>query len=378
MKKQNKEQKQNAPKINQNNSFSENLKKSIEKAQKEAEILAIEKQKEEHAGEVADFLASELLDDSVEEVSDLVKGLLAKGILACLAGSSDNGKSALARQLCACVVTGKDFLSWKVTPTYHRAVYISTEDDKRALKKNFISLQNNELQLNKEELGRIRFIVETDNILAHLDELLSKESADIVILDTFTDVFFGELYQANKVREFFIGYHKLCLKYGCSILIITHTNKRSEDLRPDKNNITGSQAIEAKMRLVCELRTNKGNLNKKYLCILKANYLEPNDKQYAYDLSFNGNLIFTATGTRTPFERINFSENNFDEQERDYNDIMQMREQRMKWREIASKYAMSETAIIKKVKRYEQKLDEIERQEKELNSNIKKDNSNNN
>jgi hypothetical protein len=114
---------------------------------------------------------------------------------------------------------------------------------------------------------------------------------------------------------------------------------------------------------------------------LKANYLEPNDKQYAYDLSFNGNLIFTATGTRTPFERINFSENNFDEQERDYNDIMQMREQRMKWREIASKYAMSETAIRLKINRYEKRLKELERQEKELNSNIKEknitDNSNN-
>lgn len=68
---------------------------------------------------------------------------------------------------------------------------------------------------------------------------------------------------------------------------------------PSKDSIIGSQAFEAKMRVVLELRPNRFKPNHKDLWVLKANFLDATQKTKSHVIEMNENLIFKATGQRS-------------------------------------------------------------------------------
>lgn len=294
----------------------------------------------------------ELLGNGVEEIPKLIDPIFHRVGLGALIGSSDTGKSALLRELCVCVVTGKDFLGWKVEPIYKRAYYVSTEDDKMAIS-YLLKKQNQDYGLDPETLENLIYIFETDNLLTRLEKELSEKPADLVIIDAFADIFVGQLYETNRVRAFLNDFSQLAQKYGCLVIFLHHTNKRSDNLEPSKHNALGSQGFEAKMRLMIELKSDIQDPNIKHFCIVKGNYLSYKYKTHSFDLSFNDNLTFANLFTRTPFDRLNQTIQTIETLEAEYNKIISMRDQGLTLREIGLELNVSHTSISNKIKRYE-------------------------
>lgn len=81
-----------------------------------------------------------------------------------------------------------------------------------------------------------------------------------------------------------------------------------------KNNLLGSQGIEAKMRIVIELRNDRVEANMKHLCIVKGNYLPQDAKNESCKLWSTDNLIYENTGERFLFNDLKRKEN--EDQER--------------------------------------------------------------
>lgn len=221
-----------------------------------------------------------------------------------LVGASDSGKSMILRLLGLCASGGRDFLGRKFNGKHRSAIIVSTEDDSTALG-FFVNRQNLTTQLNDEELERLRFITDTADIIKKLDEELIRQPADMVILDALGDLFNGkDLNQNNQVRAFLNEYSQLANKHCVPIVFLHHTSKRSEELAPSKNNSIGSQGIEAKSRLVLELRQSKQDENIRHLCIVKGNYLPAEAKTASYDLRMDENFCFSDTGARTEFDQL--------------------------------------------------------------------------
>lgn len=247
----------------------------------------------------------QLLTHKCESLPCLAEPIMHKVGLACIAGSSDTGKSAFLRQLCFAVASGADrFLDFPLNAQHHSAIYVSTEDD--ALAMNWVlNKQNGDWNAKGEDLDGLRFLFDTTDLLHELDAKLEETPADIVCIDAFTDLFSGELNKSNEVRTFLNDYSQLAQKHQCLVMFLHHCGKRTEhEKTPSKHNLLGSQAFEAKMRLVLELRNDLENPNLKHLCIVKGNYLPAAYKQESYDLWFSDNLTFSDTKTRTPFERL--------------------------------------------------------------------------
>lgn len=251
------------------------------------------------------FTGEELLNHKIENLPCLVEPILQKVGLACIAGSSDTGKSSFLRQLCYSVASGAHyFLNFRLNAQHHSAIYVSTEDDKLALN-TMLNKQNNDWKSKGEELNRLHFLCDTTNLLQELDAKLEQEPADIVCIDAFTDLFGGELNKSNQVRCFLNGYSQLAQKHQCLVMFLHHCGKRTEEEKtPSKHNLLGSQAFEAKMRLVLELRSDNYNPNLKHLCIVKGNYLPSSYKNDSFDLWFSENMTFSDTQGRTPFEQL--------------------------------------------------------------------------
>jgi len=258
----------------------------------------------EMADDGTSISAVELMSRQIEEIPCLVKPILHKTGLACIVGSSDTGKSSLLRYLCICVVSGKsDFLGFPIHAEHKRAFYVSTEDDEIAIS-YLLRKQNEDLREDISNFEGLRFVFETENLVQTLDEALTNHPADLVCIDAFGDIYRGGMNEGNQVRGFLNNYSQLGQKHQCLVLFLHHCGKRTENYLPSKNNIIGSQAFEAKMRLVMELRNDMANETLKHLCIVKGNYLPPDYKNESYRLQFTDNMTFINTGERTPFESL--------------------------------------------------------------------------
>lgn len=253
------------------------------------------------------FTGLELIERPINNIPKLVDPLLPAVGLAALVGASDQGKSAAARQLAVCVSSGTNYwLSFPLHAKHRKVIYISTEDDPDAITV-LLKIQNNHFDLKPDDFAGIRYIFDADNpekLLERLDEMLTDEPADLVVCDTWTDMFSGQLNANNEVRQFLNKWRLLANKHTCLVLFIHHLKKGSENFAPSKNSLIGSQGFEAKMRTVLEVREDNGSPNTKHLCVTKGNYLPAEYKTASFELEFNNYMVFTNTSRRVDFERL--------------------------------------------------------------------------
>jgi hypothetical protein len=250
------------------------------------------------------YTGEELLIRSINQLPTLVDPILPKVGLVALGGSSDVGKSTFLRHLAINISSGKEkFLEFPINAKHNRVIYVSTEDDDSALA-YLLDLQNKALNMPSLSYKKLIFIFDSTNLLEKLEKRLKATPADLVIIDTFLDLYPGEMNQANKIRSFLHNFAILAKKYQCLVMMLHHTGKRTEELPPSKNNLLGSQGFEAKMRLVLELRLDRDNPELRHLCVVKANYLSKEYKNSSYALRFDSNMLFENTGLRVPFDDL--------------------------------------------------------------------------
>lgn len=250
--------------------------------------------------------ATGLLSRPLEAIPYLCELLLQKTGLAALVGSSDSGKSAFLRQLALSIAADFfDFLEFKIESKHKSVIYYSTEDDENSLR-YLLNKQYQGVRHRRkiEDFEGLRFIFNSDNPLMELDRRLTQKPADLVIIDAFSDIYDKSMNENTQVRSFLNEYSKLAQKHTCLILFLHHIGKRTETMVPDKSNVIGSQAFEAKMRLLIELRTDPIVPHLKHLCVLKGNYLPVHCKRDSYELQFDENMLFSRTGNRVPFDKL--------------------------------------------------------------------------
>lgn len=159
--------------------------------------------------------------------------------------------------------------------------------------------------------------------------------------------------EGNQVRLFLNLYSRLANKYQCLIIFLHHCGKRTENFMPSKHNLLGSQAFEAKMRLVLELRSDVADKTAKHLCCVKGNYLSAVYKTESIKLLFSEFLTFRETGERVPFESLVPISGDEDEK---YDMVMQLRSEGRTFDEIAKVIGYKDKSGVSKfIARYEKK-----------------------
>lgn len=248
--------------------------------------------------------ASDLLRRKVTELPKLFAPVFPAVGLSILGGESDACKSMLLRNMAICCVTGRDFLGWQYQGTRKSCIFVSTEDDEDAT--SFLLGKHNATYKDyADDWDRLRFIFANENTSSTLDNELSAEPADLVVIDAYSDVFDGkEQNSAAQVREFINPYKALAKRHQCHIIFLHHTGKGKEDLIPSKNNLVGSQSLEAAVRLGIELRVDKNDPTLRHLCIVKGNYLGSEYKGSSFVLRMDDNFVFQSTGERVPFTEL--------------------------------------------------------------------------
>lgn len=242
----------------------------------------------------------ELLKMKITKLPTLVDPIIPRVGITALAGTSDIGKSTLLLQLCCDVALNSTFLGFTINAIHKSAIYVSTEDDKYTISYRLRRYE----ECDHKKLANVAFLFHTENLAAKLDKQLKMQKADLVVIDTFADIFSGEMNQANKVRSFLNEFSDLATLHECVFIFNHHTGKYTEEKPPNKNNVIGSQGFEGKARLVIELRPDYKDALKKHLCIVKGNYLDSSYKGSSYELVYSESEGFKITDVRVPFDEL--------------------------------------------------------------------------
>ncbi len=296
---------------------------------------------------IPEITGDQLLLSKIESILCLVEPFLQQVGLACLAGSSDTGKSSLLRQLAIAIVTGEThFLGFNIHAIHRSVIYVSTEDLERETAYLLFRQSNTHLP---ESLQGLRFLFDTTDLLNELDKRLSNKPADLVIIDCFSDAYGGDLKDTQRIRTYLHPYQELAAKHQCLILFLHHTGKRTENFEPSKNNLLSGQGFEAKMRLVIELRADLMNPNHRHLCIVKGNYLPAKLKKESHLLNFDEQTFtFTNTGERIPFELL-VKQPETDNSKAKYEHANELKQQGYSYDQIAEKLGYSSKGTVSKL-----------------------------
>jgi len=256
--------------------------------------------------ELSKFLigADVIKNKNYKEVEYLVDKLIPKGTLCALVGESDTGKSSLLRQLAVSMVYGdEDFLGFKMKSSCNNVLYVSTEDGEMATSV-WLNKYFGQEKSKDDILSKLNFIFSTDGIISNLRDAVKNNCIDLIIVDSYADLFTGSMNNSNEVRGFLNQYDNLVNEFGTTVIFLHHTKKSSAGSRPNKNNILGSQGFEAKMRSVMMLTKDNDNKSHRHLCVVKNNYMPETNKSESFVLKFNERLAFDNTGERVDLDEL--------------------------------------------------------------------------
>jgi archaellum biogenesis ATPase FlaH len=255
----------------------------------------------------------EIIDLNLEEVPTLVHPFIPRKGTISLAGSSDLGKSYLLLQLMLTVIKGEQqFLGFPLNTRHRRCIYVSTEDDDHSLCPRLKILAQD--PSNHHLLENLKVLFDTRDLLERLDQVLSAYPCDVVTIDTFSDIYGGDMNQANRVRSFLQLFKELANKHDTMIIFNHHCGKKNDYRPPHKDNLLGSQGFESSMRAVIELRKDFNSPQKRHLCIVKGNYIGEEYKNASFVLDFDYQSGFINTGWRSDFARLVKSDADVEEQ----------------------------------------------------------------
>lgn len=291
-------------------------------------IASIETSEDTNLTLTNEMQVEELCDDTIKEkniynavellnMGEITQRYLIKPIFqqkgtAVLAGKPDLGKSQFARQLCIQVaLKSREFLDFEITPVHNKSIYVATEDN---IENTRVMLNNQIIGLGEEAKENLRFMfadtMEQGEILKDLDKALTAEPSDLVVVDSFGDIFTGNDANNNMaMRNTVKLFDKIAKKHNCLVLFVHHINKGAYRIAPGQEHIQGGSGLTQKVRLAIVLSEGEGNI--RYFTVVKGNYCPKEYKQNSLELLFSEEtFLFTNTGNRIATSQIGSQPNN--------------------------------------------------------------------
>ncbi|RPD51412.1 AAA family ATPase [Paracnuella aquatica] len=237
--------------------------------------------------------ALDLYNQPEEPRPFLLEGWMPQGQTALLFGSSDVGKSMLARDFALHIVLGKDsFIGKTLNPVHRRVLYVSTEDDAMDWKSRLQnSIVDKSCSTNLEGLDLM--FPDGKNTIPNIYKYLLTYPTDLLVVDVATDFPIGNINDTDAVRKFFFHFKVIARQTGTSVLMLHHVAKGREGI--SKDHAIGSQAWTSGPRAAWMLSRDGStydNNGRRLLTLVKANHASDAEKSRPICLKITDRLSF--------------------------------------------------------------------------------------
>jgi len=250
------------------------------------------------------YTLEELFSLDISNEKCLLDPLLPGEGLASIVGKPDSGKSMFCRQLALTIAIDEShFIGLPIHAKHHKAIYVTTEDGiaatRHCFEKQYAALK----KYIRDVLNNLTIVFAdtktTDEIRKELEDCLATDPVDLIIIDSFGDVFIGSDSNNNTaMRNTLKLFSSIASRHHCLILFVHHINKAAYNSNPDQAQVQGGSGFVQKVRCVLDLRDSDRS-EVKFISVTKGNHLARKDKETARKLRFNENtFLFDDTGER--------------------------------------------------------------------------------
>jgi len=168
---------------------------------------------------LAEILARPDVDDT-----KLIDGLVPRDCVMAIVGAPDTGKSQLARQMAAAVVSDTTFLGLRIDARHRRSLVVVTEETEADIRFGARRQQRAAARYAPERVSiLIAADLSPDEVLQAVDDELQREPADLVVVDSFGDVYPGRDQNSTaEMRAALKPWAALAKRRSVTVLFVNH------------------------------------------------------------------------------------------------------------------------------------------------------------
>jgi KaiC/GvpD/RAD55 family RecA-like ATPase len=217
-----------------------------------------------------------------------------KGIIT---GVAKTGKTTLAENLAISLSTGKrEFMGFPLIGEPQKVLFINLEESERLFArrnlKQISELSKSELNLFNENYlcapSSFPEFFTTDKDWLCLRGIIIDSKAKVVIIDSLTHMFDGEIEKSNPAKKF-IEKLRGTFKDLDVTLIIVHHNTKGNNSPITQDNIAGSRVILQEFEFAIGLANVPTGAGGSYMCMLYNKYIEKDDTTaFLYEMNEKG------------------------------------------------------------------------------------------
>lgn len=217
-----------------------------------------------------------------------------KGIIT---GAPKTGKTTLAENLAISMCVGrKEFLGFPLDGKARKVLFINLEESymlhgRRNLKQ-ISQLSEIELKLHEENYLCVpndfpEFLI-TDNDWSMLRDCIEASKAEVVIIDSLTHMFDGEIEKSSSAKKFIEKFRNILKDLKVTVIVVHH-NTKGNDGPITQDNIAGSRVILQEFEFALGLANIPTSIGGNYFCMLYNKHVEKDDTTATlYKLNQNG------------------------------------------------------------------------------------------
>lgn len=235
-----------------------------------------------------------------------------KGIIT---GVAKTGKTTLAENLAISLSTGKkEFMGFPLIGEPQKVLFINLEESEKLFarrnSKQISELSESELNLFNENYlctpSTFPEFFTTDKDWICLRDVIKGSKAKVVIIDSLTHMFNGEIEKSNPAKKF-IEKLRETLKDLNVTLIVVHHNTKGNNLPITQDNIAGSRVILQEFEFAIGLANVPTGAGGSYMCMLYNKHIEKDDTTaFLYKMDEKGWINVVGKINKFKLYRDNF------------------------------------------------------------------------
>lgn len=219
----------------------------------------------------------------IEAQDDIIEGgILQRKSIMVVGGISKQGKSIFVLNMGLSLATKKPFLLQFNIPNPQRVLYVQAEISERSMQKRLIKLAEAE-SISSDILNDNLVLINDKGIkldrardLKTIGQIVDHYKIDVLIIDPMYKFHSGDENKASDMTRFFDGLDTLVSDFNCSIVLVHHFGKPSQDnKRHGAMQLRGSIAIFDYADSYISLNRKSGNEPRNYI---KATFELRNDE----------------------------------------------------------------------------------------------------
>ena len=289
----------------------EDLQKEFEQRKENEETILVKKNEllqVNKYGAVINTL-DDMLNSGDDKIEYIINKLVPRGEISMIYGNAGCGKSTFMRCLLFAVSFGLiSYVDFEilVKKIERKVALIVTEESARNLKPMFKN-QARYFDKYKTIENPVFDIISSveDEVVNVITKIIEEKEYCWIVIDTPQDSFPGSINDSTVIRQYFKALANLANNYNVAITVVMHKRKYTGDKAPSREDLAGSQALNAIPRVIYELREDASNPLRRNLTPVKANFESYKFLQTSYILDFiEDTLTFSDTGERISSDQV--------------------------------------------------------------------------